>query len=199
MAGLSAGAGRSFGSGNTRRACRLVGQMGGGRSPRPGIGVRDGNGEMLCEADGVRGRWTECGTQLFGSGLPRHAPGGHPLEVLGPEVMPGEIRAAMGKLRDGGAAGLGGAFGEMVETGGTVVQAMRAIIDGIWRTGVWPSDWTRSEIVALPGVPGARGCSRRRAIGLLCRASGVLLGVVRGRLARFVIPPIAGGGAVWLR
>ncbi|PIK60804.1 endonuclease-reverse transcriptase [Apostichopus japonicus] len=68
---------------------------------------------------------------------------------------------------------------------------MKTISDNIWRTGVWPSDWTQSEIITLPKVPGTQDCSKHRTISLLCHASKVLLEVIRNRLAHFVMPQIA--------
>ena len=36
--------------------------------------------------------------------------------------------------------------------GNTVIQAMKTIIDQIWKTGDWPSERTQSEITTLPKV-----------------------------------------------
>ena len=124
--------------------------------------------------------------------VPRHTPDQHPPEVLEPEVMPSEIRAAIKKLKVGKAAGLDGTSGEMIKAGGeTVIQAIKTIIDNIWRTGVWPSAWTQSEIITLPKVPGTQDCSKHRTISLICHASKVLLEVIRSRLAHFVMSQIA--------
>ena len=149
---------------------------------------------MLYEADKIKERWTEYGTQLFSSdqSVPRHTPDEHPPEALEPEVMPSEIRAAITKLKVGKAAGLDGTSGEMIKAGEeTVVQAMKTIIDNIWRPGVWPSDWTQSEIITLPKVPGTQDCSKHRTTSLICHAFKVLLEVIRSRLAHFVMPQIA--------
>ena len=55
--------------------------------------------------------------------------------------MPGEIRAAIKKMKDGKSAVLDDTYGEMIKAGGeTVVQAMDTQIDNIWRTGVWTSE-----------------------------------------------------------
>jgi len=68
---------------------------------------------------------------------------------------------------------------------------MKTIIDNIWKTGDWPTDWTQSEIITLPKVPGTQNCSKHRTISLLCHASKVLLEIIRSRLAYFVLPQIA--------
>ena len=61
LAGLSAEADQSFRSGNTKRTYQLIRQISGKRSPQPGIGIKDKNGEMLYEADKIKERWTDYG------------------------------------------------------------------------------------------------------------------------------------------
>ena len=109
-------------------------QISGERSPQPGIGIKDKNGEMLYEAEKIKERWKKYGTQLFSSdqSVPRHTPDEHPPAALEPKVMPSEIRAAMKKLKVGKAARVDGTSGEMIRAGGeTVVQAMKTVIDNI--------------------------------------------------------------------
>ena len=192
LAELSAEADKSFRSGNTKRTYQLIKQISGKKTPQPGIGIKDKNGEMLYDTENIKDRWTEYGTQLFSSTFPRHPPDEHPPELLEPDVMPSEIRAAIKKLKDGKAAGLDGIYGEIIKAGGeTVVQAMKTVIDNIWKTGEWPTDWTQSEIITLPKVPGTQDCAKHRTISLLCHASKVLLEVIRSRLEYFVLPQIA--------
>ena len=189
---MSAEAEKSFKSGNSKRTYQLIRQISGRKSPQAGIGIKDENGEMLYEAVSIKQRWTEYGTQLFHSDAPRlHEDDSQP-ELLEPEIMISEIRAAIKKLKAGKAAGQDGIYGEMIKAGGeTVVQAMKDIIDNIWKTGEWPSDWTQSEIITLPKVPGTQECSKHRTISLLCHASKVLLEIIRCRLAHYITPQIA--------
>ena len=75
---------------------------------------------------------------------------------------------------------LDGTSGEMILAGGeTVVQVIKTLIYNIWKTGVWPSDWTQSEIITLPKVPRTQECSEHRTINLLHHALKVLLEVIR--------------------
>ena len=142
---------------------------------------------MLYEAESIKERWREYGTQLFHSDSPRQPPDDLQPELLEPDVLPSEIRAAIKKLKAGKAAGQDGIYGEMIRAGGeTVVQAMKTIIDNIWKTGEWPSDWTQSEIITLPKVPGTQDCYKHRTISLLRPASKVLLEIIRCRLANFL-------------
>ena len=147
---------------------------------------------MLYEAESIKQRWYEYGKQLFSHDTLDHTSNDQPPRDLEPEVMKSEIRAAIKKLKNDKAAGLDGIPGEMIKAGGeTVVQAMKTIIDQIWKTGEWPTDWTQSEIITLPKVPGTQDCAKHRTISLLSHASKVLLEVIRSRIAHFIMPQIA--------
>ena len=120
------------------------------------------------------------GTQLFALAYHSTLPDEHSQVVLEPEVMLSEIRAAMKELKDGKAPGLDGTSEEMVKAGvETVVQAMKTIIYNIWKTGVWPTDCTQSEIITLPKVPRTQDCSEHQTISFVCHAFKVMLEVIR--------------------
>ena len=194
LAVLSADADRSYKTGNTKQVYKLIRKISGKRSPQSGIGIKADNGELLYEEEKIKKRWYEYGKQLFGSDTTQsfHAVFQPTADELEPEVMSSEIRAAIQKLKNDKAAGLDGIYGEMLKAGGeTVVQALKTIIDHVWKTGEWPSDWTRSEIITLPKVPGTQECAKHRTISLLCHASKVLLEVLRSRIAQYIMPQIA--------
>ena len=78
-------------------------------------------------------------------------PDEQPPEDLEPEVTMSEVKAAIKKLKNDKATGLDGIYGEMIKVGGdTVAQALKIIIDHVWKIGEWPSDWTQTEIITLP-------------------------------------------------
>lgn len=106
-----------------------------------------------------------------------------PIE-LEPEPMQSEIRAAIKKLKYDKAAGLDGIYGEMI-------QMVETIIDQIWKTGDWLREWTQSEIITLPKVPGTQDCSKHRTISLISHSSKELLEILRCRIAHYMIPHIA--------
>ena len=101
---------------------------------------------MLYEVASIKKRWTDYGTQLFHSNTPRLPQDECRPELLEPEIMLSEIRMAIRKLKAGKSAGQDGIYGEVIKAGGeTVVQAMKEIIDNIWKTGEWPSVTGRNQ------------------------------------------------------
>lgn len=109
-----------------------------------------------------------------------------------PEVLEREIEAAIRKLKVDKAMGLDGVPAEALKAGGqTVIKAMKAVIDDIWRTGNWPDQWVVSELVTLPKVPGTQDCSKYRTVSLISHASKILLEILRKRLEYYLTPQIA--------
>ena len=68
---------------------------------------------------------------------------------------------------------------------------MKNIIDSIWRTGEWPEEWTTSELVPIPKVPGTQKCTQFRTTSLISHASKILLEIIRQRIQYFLTPEIA--------
>ena len=71
--------------------------------------------------DLIKQRWYEYGKQLFSSKSVPNPPNDQSPGELEPEVMLGEIRAAIKKLKNDKAAGLDGIYGEMIKAGGDTV------------------------------------------------------------------------------
>ena len=57
----------------------------------------------------------------------------------------------------------------MKAAGETPVKVMKTIMDKIWYTGVWPEDWTLSELTALPKSPGTQDCTKFSTLSLMSR------------------------------
>ena len=152
----------AYTAGNSRKGFQLIKKLGAGRTANPDLGIKDEDGEIIYDFEEIRKRWYQYGKSLF-SKRPSMADAdtaqddGITPEEYEPKVMLDEIRAAIKKLKNHKAAGLDGVTAEMLKAGGdTVVKALKAIVDDIWYSGVWPEDWTVSELVAIPKVPNTR-------------------------------------------
>ena len=70
-----------------------------------------------------------------------------------PDVLIVEIERAIKTLKNNKATGTDEIPAEALKVGGqTVVESIKYIIDSIWMTGIWPEDWTVSEMITLPKV-----------------------------------------------
>ena len=183
-------------AGNSRKVFQLIKKLSGKRTVNPGLGIKDESGEMIYDFEEIRKRWFQHGRSLFGRGTPVTSENTiqeddiFP-EEYEPEVMMDEIRAAIKKLKNNKSAGLDGVTAEMLKAGGeTVVKALKVIIDDIWYSGVWPEEWTLSELVAIPKVPGTQDCAKYMTISLISHAGKILMEIMRSRLAHYLNPVI---------
>ena len=79
----------------------------------------------------------------------------------------------------------------MLKTGGsTVVKLMKNIIDEVWKTGLWKEDWTVSELLPLPKIPGTQDCTKYKTIRLISHASKILLEILMERQQYHLGPQI---------
>ena len=160
------------------------------QSTQPGIGIKDRNGHMLFNKEDICERWREYCTELYGRL-------DHTQEEIEkgeeePEVLLSEIEAAIRKLKTGKATGTDGVPSEALKAGGqTIVTILKKVIDGVWTTGVWPDEWTVSELLPLPKTPGAQDCTKYRTISLISHSSKILLEIIRQRLQYYLTQQIA--------
>ena len=63
-----------------------------------------------------------------------------------------------------------------------MIDILREICNGIWRTGEWPIPWTQSLIITLPKKGNLQLCQNYRTISLISHSSKVMLKVILNRL-----------------
>ena len=74
---------------------------------------------------------------------------------------------------------------ELLKHGGqTTIEAytILKLCNDVWRTGVWPSAWTKSIIIPLPKKGNLKSCNNYRTISLISHPSKILLKVILNRL-----------------
>ena len=176
--------------GNTRQVYRLIKKVSKKKNVSSGLGVKDEEGNMIFDKEGIKERWFRYGKKLFKSETTRLTI--IPPAEREPNILLSEIREAVRKLANNKAPGMDGVAGEMLKAGGeTVITGLKGVIDRIWQTGVWPDDWAMSEMILLPKVHGAQECEKHRTISLISHASKVLIEILRRRTANFVHPEIS--------
>ena len=62
-----------------------------------------------------------------------------------------EVEIAVASLKKGKSAGVDNIPAELVQAGGeTMIDVLTEICNRIWRTGEWPTPWTKSLIIKQP-------------------------------------------------
>ena len=110
--------------------------------------------------------------------------------VSGPieEITCQEVKCAIGKMKNGKAAGPSGVVEEMLKAAGDIgVQWVADLCNAVLREGRIPTDWTKSWMVSVyKGKGDAMECGSYRGIKLLEHAMKVLERVIEARLRREV-------------
>ena len=77
------------------------------------------------------------------------------------------------------AAGFDNIPAELIKNGGEgTIDVLHKICNSIWKTGEWPSQWTRLLIIPLPKKGSLLKCNNYRTISLISHPSKVLLRVI---------------------
>lgn len=188
---------KAYKVGDTRQVYDLIRKISKKRSASVGLGIKDEEGEMVYDTNGILERWYRYARGLYQS-CERRSPNNPnsqrstSIEEVEPPVLLDEIRIATRKLKNNKAPGMDGIWGETLKAGGeTVIKAVKKIIDHVWTTGDWPGDWSLSEMIPLPKTSGTQECTNFRTISLISHAAKILLEVIRNRLAYFINPEIA--------
>ena len=63
-----------------------------------------------------------------------------------------------------------------------MVEVLLKICNLNLKTGLWPSEWTESNLIPLPKKGNSKKCTNYRAISLISHASKVMLKIIQKRL-----------------
>lgn len=61
-------------------------------------------------------------------------------------------------------------------------EEIKLICHDIYKTGEWPSDYTKISMITIPKKPRTTKCSEHRTISLVCHASKIMLRIEARRL-----------------
>lgn len=152
--------------------------------------VRDRDGNLITELEKIALVCQDyCGDLFADPGAPRYKL--HNFEKE-PDILLSEVEAAVAKLREGKAVGIGRISSEVLraldERG---LQILHHLCQRIWQTGQWPKDWTTSLLLPLHKKGPAEVCNNYRLIALIAHASKITLYVLQCRLSAFLNPHIA--------
>ncbi|XP_030851751.1 uncharacterized protein LOC115928566 [Strongylocentrotus purpuratus] len=159
-----------------------------GKGKNNKIGVPDVNGELLTSQRDIEERWRQYVEELYARD---NKPVALPLEMkdyvmadgVGPPLLPKEVRAAVCQLKEKRAAGEDNITAEMLKNMGEAgIMALTELCQQIYEQGIWPDDWTRSQLITIKKTTKAIRCEDHRTISLVSHASKVLLKVLYHRI-----------------
>ena len=148
--------------------------------------IQDKSGKCLTEENEILNRWTEYCSDLY-----NYETDGDPIVLDCPQIpdeehypiLREEVEAAVKALKMGKSAGVDNIPAELVQAGGEVmIDILTAICNKIWKTGEWPTSWTRSLVITLPKKGNLQLCQNYRPISLISHPSKAMLKIILNRL-----------------
>ena len=118
-----------------------------------------------------------------------HDPDNHDgvITDLGPGILEGEVKWALGSITTNKASGGDRILVELFQIlKDDAVQVLHSICQQIWKTQQWPQDWKRSIFIPIPKKGNAKECSNYHTIALISHASKVMLKILQARLHQYV-------------
>jgi hypothetical protein len=128
--------------------------------------IKDQQGQLLTEPDEVRRRWKEYVEILYDKdGKPGvkeiglEEDGQVEDDRRGPELLENEIEAAIKHMKNNKAVGADGIPAEFFKIlGNNGTKEVTELCKGMYRSGEWPSDFTRTVMIPLPKKTNATKC-----------------------------------------
>ena len=72
---------------------------------------------------------------------------------------------------------------ELIKHGGeSIIKIYTEICQNIWKTKIWPDQWTKSLIIHIPKKGDTKKCSNYRTLSLIPHPSKILLRIILNRL-----------------
>lgn len=152
--------------------------------------INNKKGELMTEMNDVKERWIEYVEDLYDkNGKPRTEDFDLEEENMvdrdqkGPDILIDEIYEAIKGMKNGKAAGIDeipAEFLKMLE--GETMTRIVNLCKEIYKTGIWPDDFTKSVVIPIPKKTNAVECSDYRTISLISHASKILLKIINNRI-----------------
>lgn len=103
--------------------------------------------------------------------------------LSGPEILQEEVQIAIAHLKEGKAAGPDNIQTELLKLfDKRTVKLITQVFNNIYNTGKIPSEWLKSEFVAIPKKARAKKCEDYRTISLMSHLLKVFLKVIHKRI-----------------
>ena len=103
-----------------------------------------------------------------------------------PDFGEKEVKWALGSTAVNKVSGCDGIPVELFKTlKDDAIKVLHSICQQICKTQQWPQDWKRSILILISQKGSTKECANRQTIGLMSRASKVVLKILRARLQHY--------------
>ena len=152
--------------------------------------VKSKEGEVLNELQDVKNRWKENYEELYNNhnpvnkemtdGIPQM-----PSYEEEPDILSGEVTAAIKKLTDNKAPGYDNTTAEELKATGEIgVDVLHRLCNIIWKTEVFPDDWGKAIITPIYKKKDKLDCGNYRGISLLSHAGKIITTIIQRRILK---------------
>ena len=152
--------------------------------------VKDKTGQLVTGEEEVRQRWGEYFQELYNDPNPvDEACMGSNIETnldIEPDIMLGEVEAAVKRLKEGKAAGVDNISADelKIATEGEGLRIMHKLLVSIWEEEKIPSEWKKAIIIPIHKKKDNMDCNNYRGISLLCHSSKIYTSIILHRIRR---------------
>ena len=152
--------------------------------------VKSKEGEVLTELQDVKNRWKENYEELYYNqnpvnkemtdGIPQM-----PSYEEEPDILRGEVTAAIKKLTDNKAPGYDNTTAEELKATGEIgVDVVQRLCNIIWKTEVFPDDWGKAIITPIYKKKDKLDCGNYRGISRLSHAGKIITTIIQRRILK---------------
>ena len=98
-------------------------------------------------------------------------------------ILKSEVENAIYMLKNDKTPGNYNISAELIKHGGeSIIKIYTEICQNIWKTKIWPDQWTKSLIIPIPKKGDTKKCSNYRTLSLIPHPSNILLRIILNRL-----------------
>ncbi|MGR0202196.1 hypothetical protein [Klebsiella pneumoniae] len=158
-----------------------------GKYKKPFRNIKDQNGNILSETNGILDRWKTHFEELFKKedyAVPELIVNDNTSQE---SIEEEEIADAIEKMKVGKAPGRDGIAPEFIKYGGQeLVKVLQGLFQETWNSGIVPEDWNFSVIIPIHKKGSTTECGNYRPISLLSVVYKIYTSILEKRLRRMV-------------
>ena len=152
--------------------------------------IKDMDGRVLTDKSDIKERWREYVETLYDA---ERKPGKYSLDLeredeivkdcKRPDLLVSEIRVAIKELKDRKAVGIDEIPTEFWKSlGKEAATGLLKLCERIFKERIWPEDFTKAVLIALPKKMNPTACEDHRSISLIPHTSKIMLRILAKRL-----------------